>query len=285
MSEASHRAGAVALIGRPNAGKSSLLNALVGEKLAIVTAKPQTTRSRILGIVTRPGAQALLLDTPGFHAGGRALNRALNLIVDEVVTDCDVALVLVDATRSWDAAYTALRERLVSRQAPHLVVATKCDLAPPRPEVPADLQVSATTGIGLDLLWERLVPLLPESPALFAPDEITDRSLRFLASELVREAVFEELDQELPYSVAVEIESFDEARPELTEIRATLLVERDSQKRIVVGSGGAQIKRIGQRARAALEELLGKQVHLALWVRIEPRWSRSPKRLEQLGYR
>jgi GTP-binding protein Era len=285
VTEAAHRAGVVALLGRPNAGKSTLLNALVGEKLAIVTAKPQTTRSRILGIATREGVQALLLDTPGMHEGGRPLNRALNAIVEEVVGECDAALLLVDPRRGWDAAHEALRAKLAARGAPVLVVATHADLAAPAPDLPADLAVSAKTGEGLEELWRRLAELLPESPPLFAADELTDRPLRFLAAELVREAVFEELEQELPYAVAVEIESFDESRPELVAIRATLLVERESQKRIAVGRGGAQIKRIGQRARAALEALLGRQVHLALWVRVEPRWPRSKKRLAELGYR
>jgi GTP-binding protein Era len=199
-----HRAGVVALLGRPNAGKSTLLNALLGEKLAIVTRKPQTTRSRILGILNRPGAQLLLLDTPGFHESQKTLNRALNAMVDEVAEDCDVALLLVDPAGGWDEALEALRGRLERRGAQVLVVATKADRPPgPRAAFAWDLGVSALTGDGIEELLRRVIALLPESPAFYGEDEITDRSLRFLAAELIREAVFEELEQELPYSTAV----------------------------------------------------------------------------------
>jgi GTP-binding protein Era len=278
----------VALLGRPNAGKSTLLNRLLGQKLAIVTAKPQTTRSRILGILTREDAQLLLLDTPGFHEGGKALNRALHAIVEEVAEDCDVAVILVDPTRGLDAGHAALRERLAARGAATLVVATQCD----RPEaaaaaarLPVDLCISAKTGQGIDALVERLVALVPEGPPFYPPEAVTDRSLRFLAAEAIREAVFEELSQELPYETAVEIEEFDESRGDLVRIRARLLVERDSQKGMVVGRDGRMIKRIGTRARQALEELLGTRVYLELRAKVEPRWSKKPGRLERLGYR
>lgn len=291
MSATPHRAGVAALLGPPNVGKSSLLNRLVGERLAIVSAKPQTTRSRILGIVSRPEAQIVLVDTPGLHGARRPLNRALNAAAEEAAQDCDVALLLVDTTRGLEPAHTALWARARARGIPLLGVGTRSDLGTSRdwpPELATEgpwLRVSARTGEGLDGLAERIARLLPEGPALYDPDQLTDRPLRFLAAELVREAVFEELEQELPYSVAVEIEAFDESRPERTEIRARLLVERDSQKRIVVGSGGAQIKRIGVRARAQIEALLGRRVHLGLWVGVEPGWPKSRRRLEALGYR
>jgi GTP-binding protein Era len=285
---AEHRAGVVALLGRPNAGKSTLLNRLVGEKLAIVTAKPQTTRSRILGISTLPGAQVLWLDTPGLHAGGaKPLNRALNALAEEAAEDCDVALLLVDAERGLDPELAALRERLLARGALVLVVASKSDLREtPAPAAGVDHQVSGRTGAGVEALLADVVARLPAAPPFYDdPDQLTDRSLRWLAAECVREAVFEELAQELPYSTAVEIESFDESRPELVRIRAKLLVERESQKRIVVGTGGAQVKEIGKRARQALEALLETRVFLELWVKVEPDWAERPRRLAALGYR
>ena len=282
-----HRSGVVALLGRPNAGKSTLLNRLLGQKLAIVTAKPQTTRSRILGILNLPGAQLLLLDTPGFHEGGKALNRALNTIVERVVDDCDVAVLLVDPARGWGPQHDALRAELERQGTPVLVVATQCDRAAAAKgaeELSADLRISARTGEGVDALLAALVERVPEGPPFYPEDEVTDRSLRFLAAELIRESVFEELAQELPYETAVEIMEFDESRPELVRIRARLLVERDSQVSMVVGQGGRMIKRIGTRARKGLEELLDTHVFLELRAKAEPRWSKRPRRLESLGY-
>ena len=294
MTEAApHRTGVIAILGPPNAGKSTLLNALLGEKLAIVTAKPQTTRSDILGILTLEGAQILIHDTPGRHASSRALNRALNDLVDEAAADCDLALVLVDLTRGWEPDHAELCAALAGRDSPFLIVGTKLDLpragrAPwppdPDPGAAAALRVSAAAGEGMAELLEEIVRRIPEGPPLYPGDEITDRSLRFLAAELVREAAFEELSQELPYALAVEVLEFDESRPDLVRIRADLLLERASQKQIVVGAGGAVIKRIGIRARRQIERLVGSKVHLALWVKIEPKWSRRPKRLKTLGY-
>jgi GTP-binding protein Era len=278
------RTGVVALLGRPNAGKSTLLNRLLGQKLAIVTAKPQTTRSRILGILNVPGAQLILLDTPGLHEASRPLNRALNAIAEDVAEDCDVAVLLVDPRAGWDAGLEALRARIAARGRPVIVVATKSDLGAPVPPE-CELSVAGATGAGLDALVARLVPLLPESPRLYDPEQVTDRSLRFLAAEEIREAIFEELEEELPYAIAVEVESFDESKPDGVRIRATLWVERDSQKPIVLGAGGARIKSIGQRARKAIAELVERPAHLSLWVKVDPRWAKKPKRLAALGYR
>ena len=196
------RAGVVALVGRPNAGKSTLLNRLVGEKLAIVTAKPQTTRSRILGILTLEHAQVVLLDTPGLHPGVKPLDAALTEQAEEAARDADVVCVLVDATRGPSEDHTALLARLEQEGRPHLLVATKADLAPGAPGAwPATpLRVSARTGEGVEPLLAALVERLPESPPLYPEDELSDRPLRFLAAELVREAAFEALSQELPYS-------------------------------------------------------------------------------------
>ena len=283
---AEHRAGVVALLGRPNAGKSTLLNRLVGQKLAIVTAKPQTTRSRILGISSLPDAQVLWLDTPGLHGGsGRPLNRALNALAEGAADDCDVALVFTEPGRELPPELAALRERLAARGAAVLVVASKADLGEAAGEG-ADFRVSGKTGEGVEALLAAVVERLPVAPPFYDdPEQLTDRSLRWLAAECVREAVFEALEQELPYSTAVEIESFDESRPDLVRIRAQLLVERESQKRIVIGSGGAQVKAIGKQARESLEALLETRVHLELWVKVEPEWAKRPRRLAALGYR
>jgi GTP-binding protein Era len=288
-----HRAGVVAILGRPNAGKSTLLNRLLGQKLAIVTRKPQTTRSRILGILTLENAQLLLLDTPGFHDSPKALNRYLNETVEEALEDCDAAVLLVDAVDGWDESHEALCARLAKRGAPVVLVATKSDRPgsvpdpwpPPRVDgVVAALRVSARTGEGVEVLVSQMVELVPEAPAYFPADEVTDRSLRFLAAELVREAAFVELAQEIPYSTAVEIEGFDESDADLVRIRANLVVERHSQKGMVIGRGGSMIKRIGIRARQGIEELLETQVHLELWVKVEARWWQRPKRRRSLGY-
>ncbi len=283
-----HRAGAVAILGRPNAGKSTLLNRLLGEKLAIVSAKPQTTRSRILGILSRPEAQLLLFDTPGMHEAPQALNVALNALVAAAAKDCDVALLLVDPQGGWGDDHADLLKKLTDRGCPVVTAATKIDLDSRRsawPETaPEALRISARTGEGVDALIAALVEELPESPPLYPEDQLSDRPLRFLAAELVREAAFDELAQELPYALAVEVVEFDEKRDDLVRIRADLIVERDSQKQIVIGRGGRVIKKIGVRARREIEQLVGCQVHLDLWVKREPKWAKRPRRLRSLGY-
>jgi GTP-binding protein Era len=292
MAEAEHRSGVVALLGRPNAGKSTLLNRILGEKLAIVTPKPQTTRSRLLGIWSTPAAQVLFVDTPGFHEGTRPLNRALNVLVGEATGDCDVALLLIDPVRGVDEGHLALLASLREKETPALGVATQCDrperrAAPWPPESLADLpwlRTSGATGEGVEALLAAVVDRLPPGPRYYAEDELTDRPLRFLVAELVREAAFECLEQEVPYGVAVEIRAFDESRPDLVRIAADLLVERASQKGIVLGRGGAMIKRIGSEARRRIEERLGRRVFLELWVKHAPNWPRRAKLLKSLGY-
>ena len=285
-----HRAGVVAILGRPNAGKSSLLNAILGEKLAIVCAKPQTTRSRILGIKNRLGAQLLFVDTPGLHASERAFNAILNRQAEEAGDDCDVALVLFDLLGGFCDDHAALLARLRERGTPALVVGTKLDRAGareaafPPPGGELALRVSAHTGEGVEILLDALCERLPESPPLYPEDDLSDRPLRFLAAELVREAATDALDQELPYALAVEIEQFDESRSDLVRIRANLIVERASQKKIAIGERGSRIKQIGIRARREIEKLVGAQVHLELWVKVEPRWTKRPARIKALGY-
>jgi len=289
MTDAAHRAGAVAILGRPNAGKSTLLNHLLEEKLAIVTSKPQTTRSRILGILSRDDAQILLFDTPGMHTGSKPLNVALNELVETAARDCDLGLLLVDPYQGWGEDHSALLERLRARDCPVVVAATKMDLNNRRmaelaPEAPPLRAISARTGEGVEALLGEVIAQLPESPPLYPRDQLSDRPLRFLAAELVREAAMEELAQEIPYALAVDVVEFDEKRADLVRIRADLLVERRSQKRIVIGSGGQTIKRIGIQARRGIEQLVAKKVHLELWVKVESSWTKRPKRLKSLGY-
>ena len=289
MAEEPHRAGAVAILGRPNAGKSTLLNHLLGEKLAIVTSKPQTTRSRILGILSREEFQILFFDTPGMHESAKPLNVALNELVKSAAKECDLGLLLVDPYAGWGEDHAALHAKLVARECPVIVVATKSDLEN-RQDVewpasaPAMRSISATTGEGVEDLLADIVARLPVSPPLYPEDQLSDRPLRFLVAELVREAAFEELGQELPYALAVEVVEYDEKRSDFVWIRADLLVERRSQKQIAIGKGGRVVKRIGVRARREIEDLIGKKTHLELWVKVEPRWAKHPKRLKTLGY-
>jgi len=285
-----HRAGVVAILGRPNAGKSSLLNAILGEKLAIVCAKPQTTRSRILGIKNRPGAQLLFFDTPGLHTSERSFNAILNRQAQEAGNDCDVALLLFDLLGSFGEDHAALLARLRERGTPVIVVGTKVDRAGagsaafPPPGAELACRISSHSGEGIEALLDLISERLPESPPLYPTDDLSDRSLRFLAAELVREAATDALEQELPYALAVEIEEFDESRAELVRIRANLIVERASQKKIAIGEGGRQIRESGIRARREIEKLVESQVHLELWVKVEPGWTKKPARVKALGY-
>jgi GTP-binding protein Era len=291
--EAPHRAGVVALLGRPNTGKSSLFNRLVGEKLAIVTPKAQTTRSRLLGISSLPNAQILWQDTPGLHGGTRALDSAMAEQIADAARDCDVALVIADPRESFGEDLRALHAQLAHAGTPHLLVATKQDLSAaaaatwPPAGLAADTQiarVSAQSGTGVSELVAAVTGLLPESPPLFDREQLSDRPLRFLAAERVREAAFSSLSQELPYRVAVEVIQFDESREDLVRIHANLIVERDSQKRIAIGRAGERIRQIGTEARREIEALLERRVHLELWVRVEPNWTRNPARVKELGY-
>ena len=289
-----HRAGFVALLGPPNAGKSTLLNRLLGEKLAIVTAKPQTTRSRILGILTLPQAQLLLHDTPGLHESESRLNALMNETVAEAVRDCDVAVLLMDRNRGWTAIHDRLLEDVRGSGKPFVLVGTKSDL-PDHHTLswpPAALKgsekansISGLTGQGVPELVEALVAGLPHSPRLYPEEELTDRPVRWLCAELIREAVFECLEQELPYSMAVEVVQYQEGRAGKVVIHANLLVERESQKRIVVGARGRTVKGIGMRARTGIETMLDCSVYLELFVKVDPKWLRSQRRIHELGYR
>ncbi len=279
-----HRCGVVALLGRPNAGKSTLLNALLGERIAITTARAQTTRARMLGVLTRPAAQLLLYDTPGVHTSERRFNRVMTDSALRVADDADVRLLLHEARGDWGEA----EEALAGLPAPILLVRTKCDTGAPTPVPGPDrfagvLEVSARRGKGLEALVEAAIAHLPEGPALYPPDFLTDAPMRFLAAEQIREVVFEQLRDEVPYGSAVEILEWNED-DEAIRIRANLLVERDSHKGIVVGAGGQTLKRLGTEARRRLTRLAGKTVHLNLWVKTDRNWTRRPRRIRELGY-
>jgi GTP-binding protein Era len=290
------RFGYVALIGRPNVGKSTLLNAILGQKLSIVTAKPQTTRQRLAGIKTSGSGQVVYLDTPGIHASaGRALNRYMNRVARAAFRDVDVILFLIEAGR-WTQQDRRIAKMLSSVEQPILLVINKIDTLASRAEllafiaetVDSDafeqvLLISAKQGDGVADLESRVTNMLPFSRPFYDEDQITDRSERFLAAELLREALTERLHQELPYALTVEIEQFSREQ-NLLRISAIIWVERDSQKQIAIGKGGKALKQVGSQARKAMEELFGSKVFLKTFVKVSKDWSRSEKLLEKFGY-
>jgi len=292
---AGHRCGHVAILGRPNVGKSTLLNRLVGEKLSITSAKAQTTRHRIVGVVTRPDAQFLLLDTPGFQTRNqRALNRVLNRTAAQAALDADVVVLVADAN-GWTAADDRALS-LVPEGTPIVVALNKVDtlaqrerLLPlmaqlgARPAVRAIVPISARTGRQLDALLDECRRYLPEGEPLFEADALTDRSERFLAAEALREKLFRLTGDELPYQSTVVIERFEEL-PALRRIFAAVVVEREAQKPIVLGAGGERIKRIASEARQDLERLFGCKVYLEVWVKVKGGWSDDERRLRTYGY-
>jgi GTPase len=290
------RSGVVAVVGRPNVGKSTLVNALVGAKVAIVSDKPQTTRRGIRGILTTPSAQVVFVDTPGFHKPRTALGARLNEIVAESTDGVDAIVQVVDAASGvgrGDAFVYA--QRLAPHAVPKLCAVNKLDAVRRRGEVPqlqaaAELgdfdevvPVSARTGEGIGLLRDLVVRRLPEGPPLYPPDEVTDVPLEDRVSELVREQALAVTREEVPHSVAVVVEDL-EREGDLTRVHAMLVVERDSQKGIVIGHGGQTLKTIGSRAREEIEALLGTRVYLDLRVKVVKEWQRDPKALRRLGF-
>ena len=296
----SHRCGSVAVIGRPNVGKSTLVNALVGAKVSIVSNRPQTTRHRLLGIATVEGGQLLLVDTPGLHRGeGRfkasAMSRVMNRAARGAVEDVDAALMVVEAGR-WDEEDTLVFNVLRDGGIPVVLAVNKVDrlkdksaLLPFLAQVSAGRDfaaihpVSALKRKGLEALVADLLKLVPEAPPVYAEDEITDRSQRFLAGELVREQLMRQLGEELPYATTVEIERFAEDG-ELLRIGAVVWVEREGQKPIVIGKGGARLREIGSKARQHMERLFGRKVFLETWVRVREGWSDDEAALKAFGY-
>lgn len=283
------RAGIVAVAGRPNVGKSTLLNRLVGQKLAITSPKPQSTRDRVTGILSRDDAQLVLVDTPGLLDPRYALQHVMRATAVQALRDADVILHLVDPNQDPGETLAGAARLDVRPAAPVLRVFSKADeLSPDRrthlaAEFPDASFVSGVTGEGVDELVDRVVRHLPESPFLYDPDDASTQTLRFFAAELIREVALEQLSEEVPYAIACAIEEFREDRNPVY-IRAILFVERPSQKRIVIGEGGARIREIGRAARLRIETLIGNPVFLDLWVKVLPNWRRNPTALRRLGY-
>jgi len=296
MSE-SFRCGSVAIVGRPNVGKSTLLNALIDAHLSIVTPRAHTTRQRILGIANPAGGQILYLDTPGLHREAkRAINRSLNRAVHAAIADADLAVQVITAGQ-WDDEDTAVYAALAQRAIPRLLVVNKVDriadkakLLPFVEDVTHDrawdevFLVSAEKRSGLAELERAILARLPEAAPSFDTDNFTDRSERFLVAELVREQLMRQLGEELPYATTVEIERFEDRPDGITEIAAVVWVEREGQKAIVIGAGGRRAKAIGSAARRAIEALLDRKVFLKLWVRVRAGWSDDEAALKQFGY-
>lgn len=290
------KTGHVALIGLPNAGKSTLLNKLVGEKLAITSPKPQTTRHRLLGIVNRPEAQLLYLDTPGVLEPKGQLNQSLVQAALSALAAADVVVWLVEPRRP-DPRDPVLLPHLQKLSQPLIVAINKIDLvAKPKllplmeayhglfPQAPV-IPVSALLGDGLPELEAEIIKFLPAAPPIYPEEQITEQTERFLVMELIRERLLHHLGEEMPYAVAVAIEEFDESRrPDLVSIRAVIYVERTSQKGIVIGKKGQMLKTIGQEARGEMETLLGCRVYLDLWVKVWKNWRKDPKALRMFGY-
>jgi GTPase len=291
----SHRCGTIGIAGRPNTGKSSLLNRLVGEKLSIVSPKPQTTRHLVTGILTRGDCQYVFVDAPGQQSNATSvLHRRLNRRATQAARDADVALFLVEAGRFTPEDRAVLDAIPKSQKV--VAVVNKIDLVKKHAELipflerlsrtrefAAIVPVSAATGRNIPELLKVLREALPEAPAAYPPDQLTDRDERFFASELLREKLFREMGEELPYRCEVLIDSFKQ-EGRLRRIEATILVERDSQKAIVVGAGGARLKRMATAARKDMEKLFGGKVYLGTWVKVRKAWTDDARVLRQLGY-
>src|SRR4030043_1087734 len=294
----SFKSGFISILGRPNVGKSTLFNRILGEKIANGTEKPQTTRNRILGIKHVEGGQMIFLDTPGLHQGRSALNQRMVQTAIASGQEADALLFVIEATSPLIEEDRQMLESLKGSQGVRFLIIIKIVLGRKERLLPlidqyqklhpfqAILPISAITGEGIGILLEEILEALPESPPYYPEDMITDQTERFLVSEVIREKVIEQTFQEIPYSTAVTIESFEE-HPEknLVVIKATIHVERISQKKILIGKGGQKLKQIGEMARKAMEAFLEKKVFLELWVNVEKNWTQDPPALNRLGYR
>ena len=290
------RSGHVALLGRPNVGKSTLLNALVGEKLSIVTAKPHTTRNRILGVLNRPGGQAVFIDTPGFaKRSDRVLHRLMARSFSQTREDADLILLVTEANRPIDLDLELIDEIAGSGQ-PAIIVINKIDRLNSREELLPRIEalsqypfaefvpVSARSKRNLDALEAAILQHLPAGPALYPEEFRTDKSHAFRAAEIIREKLMNELHQEIPYGLAVEIEGMEVGEDGRRLIQAVVWIERDSQKAIVIGKGGQVLKRAGREARYELNRLFAERVHLKLWVKVREHWADSAEELRRLGF-
>ena len=291
------KSGFISLIGRPNVGKSTLLNALLGEKIAIISDKPQTTRNRILGIKNHPNGQIIFLDTPGIHRARSKLNQSMVKTALATYREVDGICFIVEANRPFDDENDFILETLKKVEKPVLLVINKIDLIP-KPELlpimdgysrlrsfEQIIPISALRGQGVEALVAEMLKILPVGPRLFPEEMITDLPERFLAAELIREKVFLRTREEVPYATAVVVEEFKEREEKnLVFIKATIQVERESQKGILIGEKGRMLKEIGRRAREEIESLLGTKVFLELWVKVEKNWREDPAALRRLGY-
>lgn len=299
----SFHSGFVCILGRPNAGKSTLLNALVGEKLAIISPKPQTTRNRILGIINVPtekrrdAGQIVLIDTPGVHRPDSSLGRKMMTEVREALEGCDLILLIVDGSRRWAAEDTFVLDLAKKSGTPVFLLLNKIDLlADKRNLLPLIAQfqplhdfqeiipISALRKKGLDDLLACVVKALPSGPRYFPEDQITDQPVRFMASELIREQVLLHTREEIPHAVTVAVDQFAE-EPKLVRIAATIYCERDGQKAILLGKGGQMLKKIGTSARFDIEKMVGRKVFLELYVKVQPGWRESRQFVEELDWR
>jgi GTPase len=293
---ADFRSGLVALVGRPNVGKSTLLNLLVGHKVSITSRRAQTTRHRILGIRTADTFQAVYVDTPGLHAAeGRPLNRFMNRVARTSLDGID-CIVLVITADGWRDGDRFVLQQLRRRQCPIILAINMVDKAEDRANLlplikessalldfAAIVPLSAKTGDNADSLEREILRHLPAQPPIFPADQVTDRSERFLAAELVREQIFRGFGQEIPYAAAVRVDSFKRAKGKLA-VAATIFVEKEGQKAILIGAKGARLKEVGTRARLAMEKLFGTRVHLSLWVKVREGWADDARALKSLGY-
>jgi len=297
------RSGFVCILGRPNAGKSTLLNALVGEKLAIISPKPQTTRNRIQGVVHIPkpsgkgGGQIVLIDTPGVHKPDSSLGRKMMVEVREALEGCDLVLVLMDATRKLDPRDEFALDLLRRTGTKAFLILNKVDLIRPKSKLLPLIEeyrklhdfaevipISALQRKGLDTLLERIFAALPAGPAYFPEDQVTDQPARFMAAEIIREQILLNTSEEIPYATTVVVDSFEEGE-RLTRIAATIYCERQGQKGILVGKGGQMLKKIGAAARIQIERMLGTKLFLELFVKTEPGWRDSRRFVEELDWR
>jgi GTPase len=289
------KSGFVAVVGRPNAGKSTLVNQLVGEKVAIVTSRPQTTRNRIYGIVNRPGSQVVLIDTPGLHRPDSALGKQMMGEVDQAVDAVDVLALILDASEEFGQGDRRAFERVGRFEGTRILLLNKIDRVPKTQLLPMIenagqmgefaeiIPISALTGDGVDRALERFIEYLPVAPPHFLEDQYTDQPERFLAGEIVREKAMAGTSKEVPHAVAVLVDGFEETA-KLIRIRATIYVEREGQKGILIGRGGASLKRIGTEARKELEAILGTKIFLELYVKVQENWRDNPHIVRQLDW-
>lgn len=294
--EQNYKCGYIALLGRPNVGKSTLLNHLLGQKLSITSRKPQTTRHQILGIKTTENTQYVFVDTPGLHQGGRqALHRYLNRAAQSIIQDMDVIVFVIEALQ-WTEEDDIVLSHLEHSQCPVILAVNKIDLVKDKEQLLPFLEtisakydfagvfpVAANKNIQLAELLEQIRNCLPASEAHYPDDQLTTRSSRFIAAEIIREKIVRSLGDELPYATTVEVEKYDDSKKLLT-IHAVIWVERDNQKAIVIGKSGERIKKIGIQARKDLQNFFGKQVNLKTWVKVRQGWSDDERALQQLGY-